>query len=79
MQNNKELFIPPKLLILDGVGMVLLGLGLVKYFADVDVIPANLRFDNYDVAFIIAGIAMALPAILHVVNKTIKRNRNQQG
>ena len=79
MQNNNELFIPPKLLILDAIGMVLLGLGLAKYFADIDVIPANLRFDNYDVAFIVAGITMALPALIHAINKSIKRNRNQGG
>lgn len=69
MQEKNPLFFPPALLILDIIGTVLLGLGLAKYFANVDVIPASLRFEGYGPVMIGIGAALMLPFMVHVIKK----------
>lgn len=67
MDNETKLPIPPKLMLLDLVGMLMAGLGLAKQFAEVDVIPAPLRFDNYGIVFIVVGFALTIPALSHII------------
>ena len=62
-------------MVLDGIGAVLIGLGLAKYFGKVDVLPPNLVFKNYSVYFIITGAIMMLPAIIHIIDKVNSINR----
>lgn len=69
MPRTKAAFFPPTLIFLDIIGTVLLGLGLAKYFADVDVIPVSLRFDYYGQMFIGMGAALILPLMVHVGSK----------
>lgn len=38
----------------------LAGLGLAKQFANIDVIPSQLRFDNYGLVFIVVGVALMM-------------------
>ena len=73
---RKEPFVPAHLLILDGMGALLLGLGLAKYIADIDILPEVLRFENYDIAFVLGGIAFMCPAIFHIISNA--RNRNSR-
>ena len=47
MQDKKPTLLSPALILLDIIGTVLLGLGLAKYFANIDVIPESMRFENY--------------------------------
>lgn len=69
MQGKNSKFFPPVLLILDVIGAVLLGLGLAKYFANVDVIPVSWRFENYGPVLIGIGAALMLPFMVHVIKK----------
>lgn len=52
---------PLGLLVFDGIGTMLVGLGLAKMFADVDIIPANLLFDEKGWTLIIVGGLLMLP------------------
>ncbi len=76
MEEKKELIVPPKLLVLDGLGVILLGIGLAKFLAGVDIIPEGLRFDNYDVFFMVGGAAMMFPAMAHLFGKIKQQNRS---
>lgn len=69
MQKNEKPFIPPGLLALDLLGTVLLGLGIVKYIKGIDVIPMELRFEDYGLTLIWVGIALMIPATIHIVRK----------
>ena len=75
MQEKKLVFFPPMLILLDIIGTVLLGLGLAKYFANVDVIPVSWRFENYGPVLIGIGAALMLPFMAHVIK--MKKNRAQ--
>lgn len=61
--------VPVYYLLLDAIGTILLGLGLAKYFADLDIIPPVMRFENYDVAFMVFGIVIMIPAMFHIIGK----------
>ena len=79
MQEKNPLFFPPIVLILDIIGTVLLGLGLAKYFANVDVIPLSLRFENYGPVMIVIGAALMLPMMAHVIKKARSSTQNRNG
>lgn len=61
--------IPPYYLFLDVIGAILIGVGLARYFGQVDIIPAAMRFENYDVYFLVSGFLLMLPAIFHLIGK----------
>lgn len=73
MAEEKKIPIPPKLLLLDLIGVLMAGLGLAKIFANVDVIPEQSRFDNYGLVFVVAGFALTVPLIRHIVSTAIAR------
>lgn len=74
MDNNK-FFIPPVLIVLDSIGAGLLALGFAKRFANVDVLPQSVLFENYANNFMIIGAVMMLPAIIHIIEKVRDINR----
>jgi len=78
MQEKISMFFPPVLLILDIIGTVLLGLGLAKYFADIDIFPAPWRFDHYGPAFIGIGAALMLPIMVHVIKNAAAGGRERR-
>jgi hypothetical protein len=78
MQPTKESFLPPKLIILDAIGTVLLGLGLAKQLADVDFLPSQYQFEGYSVVLVGVGLAFMLPIIIHLVRRIKKRNIDAQ-
>lgn len=59
--------LPLHLVLLDGIGAILLGLGLAKMLAGLDIIPANWLFDTQGWTLIIAGAVLMLPMLLHMV------------
>lgn len=78
MEEKNAVAIPPQLIALDFVGALLVGLGLAKHFANVDVLPAGLLFENYALVFIVIGGAMMLPMVLHILNLTSETNEGQK-
>ena len=59
--------IPLPLMILDGLGALLLGLGLAEWLAGTDLMPQALRFDYYPQVMVIVGALLMLPMILHLL------------
>jgi hypothetical protein len=63
---------------MDAIGCVLVGLGLAKQFADVDFVPASVRFGGYGLAFIILGAALMVPPVTHLIHKMRQRGRARE-
>ena len=78
MQEKIPMFFPPVLLVLDIIGTVLLGLGLAKHFANIDVIPASWRFENHGPVLIGIGAALMLPIMAHVIKKAKNEAQKQK-
>ena len=71
MPKNNLTPLPPVLVLLDVMGVIFLGIGLAKFFANVDVLPAAWRFDNYESVLIGAGAALMLPLMVHLVKRVV--------
>ncbi|WP_049722729.1 DUF1418 family protein [Gilvimarinus polysaccharolyticus] len=67
--------LPLHLLILDMIGCLFIGLGMTMHFADVDLLPANLRFENDGIVYILIGVACMIPAIIFMINGLRNRHR----
>ena len=72
-QEEKSFKFPISLLVLDMIGSLLVGLGLAKMFAGIDILPAALQFDEKGWTLIILGGLMMLPFILHLFAKLRER------
>lgn len=65
-QENKTFKPSLGLVILDAIGVLLLGLGLAKMFAGLDILPTNLMLDETGMTFIIVGILLMLPMLIQL-------------
>jgi len=68
--------LPIHLVLLDSIGAILLGLGLAKMLAGIDIIPADWLLDTHGWTLIVIGVTLMLPMLVHVI-VTI-RNRAEQ-
>jgi hypothetical protein len=66
VQENKTFKPSLGLVVLDAIGAVLLGLGLAKMFAGLDILPASLMVDNTGTTFVIVGILLMLPMLIQL-------------
>ncbi len=74
MGTHKRLKIPIRLIIMDALGAVLLGVGVAELFADTNLVAASLQFENYAIFMIIFGIAMMLPIVTYMLSGPKKRS-----
>ncbi len=65
-QENKTFKPSLSLVVLDAIGALLLGLGLAKMFAGLDILPASLMLDETGWTFIIVGILLMLPMLIQL-------------
>ncbi len=66
MAEQQGFKIPLGLLVLDGLGTLLIGLGLAKMFANIDIVPASLQFDQHGWSLIILGGLLMLPFMFNI-------------
>ena len=64
---NRKLGIPLKLIVMDAIGAILLGLGVAELFAGTNLVPASWQFENYALLMIILGIALMLPIVTYML------------
>jgi hypothetical protein len=74
MTNRKGPFIPPKLVALDLVGMVLLGIGLSKYLGGVEIVPLAFQFQDYTPFLIGGGIGLMAPLQISLFRRIKERS-----
>lgn len=68
---------PLALVVLDGLGAALLGLGAAKYFANIDILPVKLQFESYAIVLMFAGGLLMLPMLTYVFGKI--RENSERG
>lgn len=66
MAKQQGFKIPLGLLVLDGLGALLIVLGLAKMFAGVEIVPARLMFDEHGWTLIILGALLMLPFMFNL-------------
>ncbi len=72
--NEKSAFkLPLGLVVLDGLGTILVGLGLAKMFAGLEILPTALQLDEKGWTLIISGVLLMLPLLLHIFAKVRER------
>ena len=75
----REFPLPIHLLILDVIGTMLVGLGLLELFSDSSFLPEALTFAGHETAFIGVGLLLMAPLVLHIIGKaTGKQGRDQE-
>jgi len=78
MDTGKPFSIPVRLIVLDATGVVLLGVGLLKVIANIELLPQGLLFEGYGIAFIVVGVLLMIPLVVYVVVFAISRlNRSK--
>lgn len=65
---SRKLAIPFKLIVMDALGAVLLGLGVAEMFAGTNLVPKAWQFENYPLMMIIFGIALMLPIVTYMLS-----------
>jgi multisubunit Na+/H+ antiporter MnhG subunit len=65
------------LLLLDLVGTILFGLGVVKKFSGLDTLPKSLQFDNYELVLIVFGIFLMLPYVLNMFARARQKSEEK--
>jgi len=63
----KQLKLPLSLLLLNGIGGILLALGLADLLGEIVIIPQALRVNNYQAIMIVTGILLEIPLILFII------------
>ena len=52
---------------MDGLGALLIAFGLADLFGEFNIVPDSLKFHNYEIVMIVAGAALMLPFIIHLI------------
>jgi hypothetical protein len=52
---------------MDGIGALLIALGLADLFGEFNILPDSLKFHNHEIVMIVTGIALMLPFIMHII------------
>lgn len=69
MKLPRKSVLPLRLLVLDLIGSVLFTLGLIPIVLGFHTLPTSLRFEHYPWVFIAVGVALWLPALVHIAMK----------
>jgi hypothetical protein len=70
MEPEEKVFKPSlSLIVLDTIGAILVGLGMAKMFAGLDLLPVAFQWDEKGWGFITIGALFMLPMIVHLFVK----------
>lgn len=67
MKEARKPSLPLKLVVLDTLGVALAAVGFAKQFAGIDMIPAGFGFEHDGVVLMVAGVALMLPLVFHII------------
>ena len=62
--NNSSKIPPVPLILIDAVGMILIGIGFYEKFARGSVVPVDWQYNDYDIHMIIFGAILAMPVFV---------------
>lgn len=66
------------LLLLDGIGSILFGLGLAKLLAGLDILPVAFQFDKTGWTMLLLGLLCMLPFMLNVLGQVRARTEGRR-
>jgi len=69
MPEPRPIFFPPMLLMLDAIGTLLFGIGVVQFVAEINVLPASWNVEHVSEILIGAGAALMLPTVVYVIRR----------
>lgn len=64
---EKKAFLPFPLRAFNGIGAILIPLGLVEQFGETNILPPSFQFDHDGLVLIGVGFAFTLPALAHII------------
>jgi hypothetical protein len=67
MKSRNRLALLIKLMIMDSIGLTLIGVGVAKLQVHLDILPEGLRFAYSGWVFIVAGLALLWPTLILVI------------
>ncbi|WP_341503702.1 hypothetical protein [Gallaecimonas sp. GXIMD4217] len=67
--------LPLPIIIIDMVGVLLLGLGLAERFGQLELVPPSLRFAQYDLVLMVLGGLMMLPVLIWTLKRALHAGR----
>ena len=67
---------PVFLVLLDAVGAMLVGIGAAERFAETHLVPAPLRFENYDLVMMVIGGFLMVPILFGIIGNARRKARN---
>ena len=77
MENDPETFLNPRLLAMYIAGWLLIGLGIAKFVSGIEVVPAQWRFEHYEIVMMVVGGLLAGPFQLHI-NRLMQRREDDR-
>ncbi|KRT54170.1 DUF1418 family protein [endosymbiont of Ridgeia piscesae] len=75
-QQERQIKLPPQLLLLDMLGAILMGVGLADWLANTSLVPESMRFENYDIVMVVVGGLMMLPPLIYIVRTALELRRS---
>lgn len=76
MDTTGKMPIPIPLMIIDMVGTVLLGIGLIEWLDIYSIVPESMRFENYEVLLMVVGGLLAfVPMTVYLVRQSTEGKR----
>lgn len=78
MTQSVAIKIPPRLLILDAIGTLLLALGIAEQFTHLRLWPLALQFPGDGIAIMLAGALMILPLVAFMFRRAGEQIRTQR-
>lgn len=71
MPTKKKLPLP--LLALDTIGVLMLSIGMAEYFVNLNIVPEDLRFDNYAMVMMVVGGFLMIPMVVWIFKNLSSR------
>jgi hypothetical protein len=78
MTRNTPFPIPVNLMLLDLIGTLLLALGIIETVAPGQAWPTAWVFSGLNLAFIVTGVLLMLPLVLHLITKARQPGAQRQ-
>jgi len=78
MSEKPAIKISLNLLVLDGIGSILFGLGLAKLLAGLDILPVAFQFDKTGWTMLLLGLLCMLPFMLNFLGQVRARTEGRR-
>ncbi|MGV6827390.1 MAG: DUF1418 family protein [bacterium] len=68
---------PVGLIILDGIGALLIAVGVAEHVGAISIVPEVLKTENYTIILIVVGGMLMAPLIMSIVNRAKSQQKKK--